>query len=121
VKKIVLWEKMWRDNDAEEICLTFLTTKGSVWRMIPLMIRTCYRIKKQFSDITFYSLNLLLDRKRVHFFDIRLSLVSLFILKRLCMDLEMNNFDRIADIDVHTFNKHTGKLIKVTHRLPIYL
>lgn len=117
MKKIVLFKSCENPFNAEnkEICLTFLTTQGRVWRLIPLLFRTYRKIKKQFPHVKFYSLNLLLDSKRVHFFDVRMSLVPLFELKKLCAKLEENIFGfRRADIDVYVVDRWSGQLFKLS-------
>jgi hypothetical protein len=102
----------------EIICLTFLTTQHSAWSMIPLMIRTYPRIKKLFPSIKFYSLSFFIDRKRVHFYDMRLSFIPPIKLKKLCMELELNEYGlRIADIDVHVFYRKSKQLRKVSHHV----
>lgn len=120
MKEIVLWKSYKKLNVAidEIICLTFLTTRRSVWSIIPLMIRTYREMKKRFPYIKFYSLSFFLDRKRVHFFDMRLSFVPLLKLKKLCMELELNDYGlHIADIDVHIFKRHSGKLLKLSRKI----
>lgn len=111
------------------ICLTFLTTRGSVWRMIPLMIQTYFKIKWHLPYFKFSSLSLLLDKRRVHFFDMRLSLapsslISLFTLKKLCVKLERNKRGfRKADIDVYiASNGQPRQLYKLSNKIiPTYL
>ncbi len=126
MKKIVLWEnhKKLKFAKDEIICITFLTTHHSVWSMIPLIIRTYLNIKKQFSSTQLYSLSFLIDRERVHFFDLRLSLLAglqLIELKKNCMRLELNKLGvRIADIDVHIFNRKFQQLSKVSRKTILY-
>lgn len=117
MKKIVLFKSYENHVNAknEEVCLTFLTIRGRVWRLIPLLFRAYRRIKKQFPRVKFHSLNLILDSKRVHFFDVRMSLVPLFELKELCAKLEKNMFGfRKADIDVYMANKWSGPFFKLS-------
>ncbi len=125
MKKFVLFKSQKNQNAAgiTEICLTFLTTQGSVWKMIPLMIWTYCKIKWHFPCIRFHSLNLMLDEKpRVHFFDLRFSslpILSLLRLKKICMKLERNRQNlRKADIDVYIFNRQLHRLTdKITKNL----
>src|SRR4030042_3155974 len=110
------------------ICLTFLTTRGNVWRMIPLMFRIYFKIKWCLPCFRFNSLSLLLDKRRVPFFDMRLSLapsslISLFTLKKLCVKLERNKRGfRKADIDVYiASNGQPGQLYKLSNKIiPTY-
>jgi hypothetical protein len=114
MKEIVLWKNNRKIAYAhkEIFCLTFLTTERSVWYMIPLMLKTYFKFKKIFPRLTFYSLSFIIDKKRVHFFNLKMSLVPPFLLKNACMKLELDKFgSRIADIDIYTYNRLTSQLV----------
>lgn len=116
-KTAVLYQnnkKLCTAND-EIICLTFLTTQHRIWSLIFLMIRTYRQIKKSFSYVKLYSISFIRDRGRVSFFDVRVSLIPLLRLKKMCMELEYNEMsERIADIDVHVFYRQSKRLCKVS-------
>lgn len=118
-RKIDLWKNDKNLEKAGEtiICLTFLTTEHTVFKMIPLMIKTYKQIKKDFPEVMFYSLSFIMDKERVHFFDLRIFPPPLWLLwklgelKKICERFELDDSkERIADIDVFTASKEAGKL-----------
>jgi hypothetical protein len=123
--EIVLWENEKQLNTArnEVVSLTFLTTQHSTWTLIPLIIRAYCRIKKSFPLTKFYSLKQYRNDewkpgtivKEMPGFELTLSLVPLRKLKEICMVLELNRRrERIADIDVHVFDRQAKQLNKVS-------
>lgn len=107
-----------REAGDKIICLTFLTTQHSIWSLIFLMVRAYHQMKKSFFAMKLYSLSFIKDRERVSFYDIRMSLVPLLELKRICMELENNEMgERIADIDVHVFCRQSKQLYKVSRKI----
>ena len=126
--EIVLWENKKRLETAgnEVISLTFLTIQYSMWTLVPLIIKAYWQIKKHFPHAKVYSLKqyrndqwspLTAWKEEMPGFELTLSLIPLRKLKEICMALEFK-FDkwekRVADIDVHVFDRQAKKLRKVS-------
>jgi hypothetical protein len=122
---IVIWESKKKLEAAGDmvISISFITAEHSLWTLIPLMLRVRRRIKKVFPSAKFFSLShyhngewkpgrLIRDMPG---FEIKMSLVPLRKLKKICMALELNHQgERTSDIDVHVFYQKAKLLKKVS-------
>jgi hypothetical protein len=125
---VVIWENSKKLKAAGDmvISISFITAQHSLWTLIPLMLRVRWRIKKAFPSAKFFSLShyhngewkpgrLIEDMPG---FEIKMSLVPLRMLKKICMELESNrNGERTSDIDVHVYYQKTRRIGKISRSL----